>query len=89
MISIHFKLLHSLSQNVYLNETYAGFKALAEDYFCIYYKHFYSVFLVLLTKKVTLFEPEVCKNGWDFSVADSLVLAPPGIEVYLLFIKHI
>ena len=70
MISIHFKLLRSLSRKVYLNETYAGFKGLIEVYFCIYKKHFYSVFLVLLTKTFTLFEPEVCKIGWDFSVAD-------------------
>ena len=70
MISIHFKLLRSLSRKVYLNESYAGFKALIEVYFCIYLKHFYSVLLVLLTKTFTWFEPEVCKNGWDFSVAE-------------------
>ena len=71
MISIHFKLLCSLSRKVYLNETYAGFKALIEVYFFLLLKHFYSVFLVLLTKTITWFVvPEVCKNGWDFSVAE-------------------
>ena len=33
-------------------------------------KHIFSVFLILLTKEITWFEPEVCKNGWDFSVAE-------------------
>ena len=33
-------------------------------------KIFYSVFMVLLTKIFTWFEPEVCKNGWDFLVAE-------------------
>ena len=40
MISIHFKLLRSLSRKVYLNDTYVGFKALIEVYFCIYKKTF-------------------------------------------------
>ena len=70
MISIHFKLLRSLSRKVYLNETYAGFKALIEVYFLHLLKTFFSVFLVLLTKAFTWFEPEVCKYGWDFSVAE-------------------
>ena len=70
MISINFKLLRSLSHKVYQNETYAGFKALAEVHFCIYLKHIFSEFLVLLTKTFSWFEPEVCKNGWDFSVAE-------------------
>ena len=70
MISIHFKLLRSLSHKVYLNETYAGFKALVEVYFSITKSIFNSVILVLMTNTFTWFEPEVCKNGRDFSVAE-------------------
>ena len=33
-------------------------------------KTFFSVFLILLPKEITWFEPEVRKNGWDFSVTE-------------------
>ena len=41
-------------------ETYAGFQALDEIYFCIY-ENIFAVFLILLTGEITDFEPEVVK----------------------------
>ena len=44
--------------------------------------------MILLTKEITGFEPEVSKNLWDFSVAEWSLLEPRGIDEFLLVISN-
>ena len=63
-----------LSDKVSRIENLAHFKGLTKVYICIYQKVFFLFcffrILILLTQENGGSEPDVYKNGWDFSVAE-------------------